>query len=762
MSECIFSLIIPVYNAEDTIEHLIQSIAGQTFEGRFECLFIDDGSQDGTLEKLKELNDHYFSSKPNIDIEIIADGQNLKQGTRRNQGIMRAKAEWLMFIDSDDSINIKTLELCYDNMVKNPNADFLYFNYSYDASQVTKRKRESYTPYFRNVNFGSEEVGKLIGKETNLLLNHPIFFTVNKVYRKEFLISNNIFYGEGYLYEDIEFYIKNVILADEVVVLQNSFYNIRLNDHSVTATNYDTTKHTDDLLTSFKKIKSMEFEYNPYPIVKYYINRALHYSEERSSLNKKEQIEYLKEFINEIKSWESFERFRVPKKVGTNLEYMIFKSGYFQNNQVKNMININKMLRYKMTRPTLNLVTRWNKTIRNKKIVKMLNKATQIRVNLFPPKRTSNADAITVEDSSKPELDDKILLLGFDYKYNGNSMHLFNELSKYYDYNHLKFACKEQPEDDSHLLQAYTLTPHSQEYKKYLATAKVVVAESWVNLNEKEGRYLIQLWHGNPFKKMLFDSPETEVDRWNKKQKVQKSKMISKWHFLLSEHRDMDLKYASSFNIPLEKLVRAPQPKTKWMIENKDNAELKQAVRTELGISDDKKMVLYVPTWRDYNFKKNLAAINNDYMVDFNRLKENMENPEDYIFVMKPHPMDKLGDNNKPDILIEGSEAIEKYVLACDLLVTDYSSVLFDAINVDKPFYLIMKDFEYYSKIRGMYEGDLKTFEKISVDNERNLAEVINRRTTIESSELDKYRPKSMTSISHTIMELLKNEQELD
>ena len=86
------SVIIPVFNRENTIQNCINSVLNQTFLP-LEIIIINDGSNDKTVSKVKELN--------NSLIKIIHNEDNRGAQHARNQGIKSAKCKWITFLDSD-------------------------------------------------------------------------------------------------------------------------------------------------------------------------------------------------------------------------------------------------------------------------------------------------------------------------------------------------------------------------------------------------------------------------------------------------------------------------------------------------------------------------------------------------------------------------------------------------------------------------------------------------------------------------------------
>lgn len=98
----LFSIIIPMYNAEKSIRLCLDSILRQTFDD-YEVIIINDGSQDNSESICKEIvKEHY-----NIFLYTFENGG---VGKARKRGIQRAKGEFLIFLDSDDFLNPNLLE----------------------------------------------------------------------------------------------------------------------------------------------------------------------------------------------------------------------------------------------------------------------------------------------------------------------------------------------------------------------------------------------------------------------------------------------------------------------------------------------------------------------------------------------------------------------------------------------------------------------------------------------------------------------------
>jgi len=132
------SVICPCYNAESYIGKTIQSLLSQTKKDfTFEIIFIDDGSTDKTLNKLKD-SIKFFLEK---DIMVTVKTQNnCGAGSARNLGIKHSKFKYIAFLDADDIWMKDKLQVCYDFILKNPSHNLFSHNERYIKLNGTMSK----------------------------------------------------------------------------------------------------------------------------------------------------------------------------------------------------------------------------------------------------------------------------------------------------------------------------------------------------------------------------------------------------------------------------------------------------------------------------------------------------------------------------------------------------------------------------------------------------------------------------------------------
>lgn len=212
------SVIIPVYNTEKYLHKCIDSILNQSFYD-FELILIDDGSTDNCPIICDEF------SKTDKRIKVI---HQKKQGvsSARNKGIEIATGEYIYFIDSDDFIESKLLEIC---LKKIENFDILVFNYNLINEKGNIYK---FNKYPSNTYLTEEDKFYFL---INILLNTQIgAFVWNKLYKRQIIIDNNITFNSNLTFsEDLLFNLIYLLHTSNINCINQSFYNYRKKTSSI-------------------------------------------------------------------------------------------------------------------------------------------------------------------------------------------------------------------------------------------------------------------------------------------------------------------------------------------------------------------------------------------------------------------------------------------------------------------------------------------------------------------------------------------------
>lgn len=239
---------------------------------------------------------------------------------------------------------------------------------------------------------------------------------------------------------------------------------------------------------------------------------------------------------------------------------------------------------------------------------------------------------------------------------------------------------------------------------KDLTTAKYILLDDFYGLTSsmkvRDGQELVQLWHGSgAFKKFGFSRIETGD---NIKSVHTGYRKYTKATVTAEPIRKC---FAEAFDIDIEKVQAVGSPRTDMFFDNSVVEEKKKIVYEIYPELKNKKVVLIAPTYRGRKVE--------DASYDFDKLnieKLIRELGEEYKVVVKWHPA--LYNNIKRGIcafdndkVIDASNYsdINDLLLVSDVLVTDYSSVIFDWYLIDKPVVFFTYDLEEYEAGRGLY-----------------------------------------------------------
>ncbi|ERJ11053.1 glycosyltransferase family 2 protein [Haloplasma contractile] len=214
------SVICPVYNSEDFIGDLIRSLQRQTYSN-FECIFVDDCSNDKSCELLMNIKESRFN--------VYQNEVNLGAQKSRKKGYLKATGEFVTFIDSDDHLDPHFLEKMIFK-IKNDHSDVVMCNYKViDTHNKVIRENKAVTP----VNHSCFPVNP--EQEPQVILSKPAFW--NKLYRNAFLIKY-IDFPDVKLAQDLAVIPYVLSKANKISYVDDSLYCYRIKQDSISNT-YD-------------------------------------------------------------------------------------------------------------------------------------------------------------------------------------------------------------------------------------------------------------------------------------------------------------------------------------------------------------------------------------------------------------------------------------------------------------------------------------------------------------------------------------------
>lgn len=242
----------------------------------------------------------------------------------------------------------------------------------------------------------------------------------------------------------------------------------------------------------------------------------------------------------------------------------------------------------------------------------------------------------------------------------------------------------------------------SEEYYTYLAQAKFLINNTlFPNWFHRKGSIFLQTWHGTPYKKMHWDIEHKRLKSRTKPGFYVKSRG---WDALLSPNHFTTEKLKSGFRYDGE-VLEFGYPANDIFYNKKDYDAKRSLIREKLNLSDDEIAYLYAPTWRDGGYMGN-SMFRFDLLFNPDEFLKHA--PENSKLLIRSHHMsdsdEKLSEYEKSIIDVSSWDDAVELMCAADVLITDYSSIVFDWYCSKKPVIYYVPDLDrYVNELRGAY-----------------------------------------------------------
>ena len=257
---------------------------------------------------------------------------------------------------------------------------------------------------------------------------------------------------------------------------------------------------------------------------------------------------------------------------------------------------------------------------------------------------------------------------------------------------------------------AQIVSPRSGAYYEAYARAKYVITNSNLDygITKREGQIFLQTWHGTPLKKLRCDIEATDGNAINSLAEIRSKNDLDivRYDYFISPSEFASEKFASAFHLTvLERediLILTGYPRNDLLYHA--GADYAAEQKRQLGIPEDKKVILYAPTFRDN--QHNGASYVYDLALDFDRLQRELG--DEYVVLMRVHYFvaSRFDFERQKGFVFDVSslDDITPLYTIADVLITDYSSVFFDYANLRRPMIFYMYDKAAYADdIRGFY-----------------------------------------------------------
>lgn len=726
MSEYKVSIIVPVYNVEAYLPECMESLVHQTLE-EIEIIAVNDGSPDNSIDILNR----YAKEYPNKVKVFTTENHGVSHA--RNFGLDQAQGEYILFVDSDDYLELNMCEILYTKAITDGNDYVLCARnnvYENPDGSITK-KMAATLPISQNF--------KLSDRKFELVKISP--FPWDKMFKRSLL--EGIRFPEGLRFEDLVVAFSVACKAQCIGKVNLPLYNYRRTTQGGFLNSFN--KATMDIVTAFEllfQIMKKENLFNTfydeleYICVRHFFFRypAFFSPSSKGQLDLKlEMIQKTQDFLDkEVPTWRTnhYLKYSSTKSIKNNLELYTNRELLIQKvteeETASPFSKKVKTVRKKFKSFKTKITGKWKKFKKSKKKKQLIiNKLKFLKLFNLPStyRYTKYYETCPVED--------KTILFeskhGDDMAGNIFNMMLETKREEYKDFK-IYFVLKNAKREFYEKQMSYYGVNHvriiglrSDEYLKVLATAKYLVTDTSFPpyfIKRPEQVYL-NTWHGTPLKAMGRIVPSREYGLGN----VQRNFLIADYLLYQQEFsRDIFLTDYMIDKIYKGNVLLSGYPRNSAFFREYRYEE----IRKECGL-EGKQVIVYMPTWRGLLHKmENKLQVKQlyDYFAQLDHVLR-----DDQVFFVKLHPYVKNGIDCSEFLHIKDFPSeYETYdfLNASDMLVTDYSSIMFDYGVSKKKIILFTYDRKEYLEGRGIYV-DLDEMDLPKAETVEELIEAINQ-----------------------------------
>ena len=241
---------------------------------------------------------------------------------------------------------------------------------------------------------------------------------------------------------------------------------------------------------------------------------------------------------------------------------------------------------------------------------------------------------------------------------------------------------------------------------------------------KKKNTIYINTWHGSTFKKL-----GTDMSNKNYKFRVSKDYIM-----YAQSNKDIEI-FSKAFNKNKNDFVLCGLPRNDELchVTKKEIDEIKK----KIGISSNKKIILYAPTFREYDYDSNGCIL----APPINLKKWEKELSDKYIVFFRAHyEVNKVLniETNKFIYNMTNYQELNDLLKICDIIISDYSSIMIDYSILERPIYAYTYDYEEYKEKRGLYYDLNKILPNGIQKTEDELLEKIKKCNFTEQKEKTK------------------------
>lgn len=248
------------------------------------------------------------------------------------------------------------------------------------------------------------------------------------------------------------------------------------------------------------------------------------------------------------------------------------------------------------------------------------------------------------------------------------------------------------------------LTKNSFRYHYMLCKARI-----WV-FNTRQPEYIVKrpeteyimTWHGTPLKLLALDMEDVQMagNKGIESYKANFWRQSRRWDYLIAPNQYSSDIFRRCFDFK-KNMLEIGYPRNDTLVNN-NNPEYISKLKKKFKLPEDKKIILYAPTWRDNESLGKGKYIFNPH-INFDKLYRNLK--DEYVFIVKYHYLiaEALDFSRFKGFIYSIDTDISDLYLVSDMHMTDYSSTMFDYAILRRPLIFYTYDLEEYYRDRGVY-----------------------------------------------------------
>ncbi|WP_051717171.1 bifunctional glycosyltransferase/CDP-glycerol:glycerophosphate glycerophosphotransferase [Streptomyces megasporus] len=648
------SVVVPIYKVQGYLRECLDSILGQSFTD-FEVIAVDDCSPDACGRIVDE-----YAARDGRVVPVHLE-KNGGIGNARNVGAAKARGDYILFLDSDDTLTEGALQAVSERLAVTGDPDVLLVNHAR-------------TYWWGEIQQGAaSDMLRAAGTDVFGVLERPEYlgmFAVvwNRLYRRDFYADNGFVFTDG-IYEDALFVYTTMLTAKRVACLDHICVHYRQRrqgnsmrtpgrEHFAIFDQYERLFEFLDRRPDLESMRPLLFERMVSHIL-FVLSRA-------DRVRTQDRPEFFRRAAAQYRRFEPAGF--VPPEGEDARRFELLSRGSYSA----------------FTAVTLAASTR-------KRVTKRLNK-TRVRLG------RQAYDKLYRMHLKRP-IDENLVVYSayWDRGVSCNPAAIYHKAKELAPRLHgvwvvRKGAEHTVPDGVDHVVV------RSPRYWEVMARAKYLVNN--VNFPDeivkRPGQIHLQTHHGTPLKQMGIDQQRFPAAAKN----MSFRKLLERadrWDYSLASNQHSAEIWERVYPCSFENIDSGYPRNDVYFSAGADDV---RRIRAELGIEEGRTAILYAPTVRDY--QKGFVP-----HLDLERFCR--EIGEDHVVLVRAHYFYGVSQDlqrlQESGMIRDVSKypVTEDLCLAADVLVTDYSSIMFDYACLDRPIVSYVPDWEVYAKARGVY-----------------------------------------------------------